>query len=250
MKYPKSSCAVVVMFAGLVALSYRVGAAEPKGSAAQANNSASSAAPATTEGRSESSPPISAAQHTVDSKGSAPHSRDASGATTASPGLRPAPPSNVRIKVQTSYPPGHAAVAVPGTATPDPSSLPTGRSRTPVAAALDAQNFASTFRSATAATRGKLLTDVESRLAVAEAALAEVEKSTPEMSAGGREQFKSATNEARAKAKALRKSMDVAHGATEEEWEGARAQVAADYHAYAAALSRIDGAMGVAPPGR
>jgi hypothetical protein len=95
-----------------------------------------------------------------------------------------------------------------------------------------------------------LITDVESRVTAAEAALDAVEKSTDDMSAGGREQFKSATNEARAKAKALRKSMDVARGATEEEWEGARAQVAADYHAYAAALSKIDSVMGVAPPGR
>ncbi len=247
MKYPKIRCAVVVLFASLVSLSSEGASAEPKGSPGQANNSTSSTPSTATEERSDNRGAASASQPSAESRAATAHRREVHESVPAS-NPRPAAPSNVRIKVQTSSPATQASG--PAASAVDPSSLPTGRSRTSVAAAIDAQNFAPTLRAATPATRGKLITDVESRIVAAEGALEGVEKSTAEISADGRAQFKAATIEAREKAKALRRSMEVARGAADEEWEGARAQIAADYHAYAAALSRIDSALGIAPPGR
>jgi hypothetical protein len=165
---------------------------------------------------------------------------DAPGGPAAAPPAAnkrpPEAPSNVRIKAQRGP--------------IDPSSMPTGRLREAVAAALDVQNFAPTLRAATIASRGQVITAIESRVGSAETALHAIEKSTAEMSEDGRRQFTAASGEAKAKARALRQSVEAARRANENEWDGARAQLAADYYAYAAALARIDSARGVAPPAR
>jgi hypothetical protein len=161
----------------------------------------------------------------------------------------PEAPSNVRITVQ-RYSPADAAGTTAQKGKTDPSSLPTGRAREPVAAALDAQNFAPALRAASVASRSHVVSAIESRLASAETALSNVEKSTSEMSDDGRREFRALSDAAKERAKALRQSVEVARRANENEWDGARAQLAADYHAYAASLARIDSVRGVAPPVR
>lgn len=212
MKYPKKRCTAWVIMTGLLAAGIFPAQAQPKGQ------------PAAPDG-----PPVNAPSN--------------------SERRPPGAPSNVRIKVQRVSPTAEAGATSQAGPT-QPASLPTGRARQAVAAALDAQNFAPTLRAATVASRGPLITGIESRVASAETALSTVEKSPAEMSEDGRRQFKAASEEARERAKALRKSVKAASRANENEWDGARAQLAADYHAYAAALARIDSASGVAPPAR
>jgi hypothetical protein len=82
--------------------------------------------------------------------------------------------------------------------------------------------------------------DVEQRLAASESAVAAARNSMSQMSATGRQSFNTAADEVKAKAKDLRKSLKEARKASATEWDSARAQLAADFDAYAASLARMD----------
>jgi hypothetical protein len=64
------------------------------------------------------------------------------------------------------------------------------------------------------------------------------------MGAAGRQQFDAAAEDVKEKAKQLKKSLKDARKATDAQWDASRAQVAADYEAYAAAVARVDAATG------
>jgi hypothetical protein len=167
-------------------------------------------------------------------------------APAVSPPLPPSLPSSVRIRAERSPAPGSANPPAPGVAA-DQGLTPTGRMNPAIATNLESRTVVPALRSATIETRGNVFTDLESRLNAADSALNSVERSTAEMSAEGRKQFKAASDEAKDRAKALRKSVQAARKANATEWESARAHLAADYEAYAAALARIDQATGVSP---
>jgi hypothetical protein len=228
-----------VVVAGLLSAGGSAGAADPKSPPAEGNKPTVITPPAVRDGANESRDSFPSARQFDDTKGPSAQARAQAPATTPATDRtkKPtAPPSNVRIHVQ----------RIPGPDT-EPALTPTGRNQAPLAATLDSQNFAPTLRSATAASRGKLIGDVESRIASAETGLDALEKSAAEMNEHGRKQFKAASDSAKRKAQALRKSIHAARSASENEWESARAQLGADYHAYAAALAQIDSATGVSP---
>jgi hypothetical protein len=248
MKYPKNRC-TSWLIAGLLTAGATAIGADPKGPPAQANNPPVITPPTVKDGSNESRAPFPAARQFDETQGPSAQAREQAPVSTPATENRrpPAPPSNVRIKVQ-RVPPGENVAQARAKADAEPVLTPTGRSQTAIAASLDSQNFAPTLRAATAASRGKLIGEVESRIASAETALSAVEKSSAEMSESGRKQFKSASDYAKRKAEMLRKSIHAARNASEDDWESARAQLGADYHAYAAALAQIDSVTGVAPP--
>lgn len=154
------------------------------------------------------------------------------------------PPNTPATNVEPPPPPARVAIMQPTpaptvTAT-DPGLLPTGRSTVAVATTLDATTFAPSLRAAPHSSRDTIIADVETRLAASESAVASVRSSSSQMSAAGRQSFNAASDDAKDKAKALRKSLDKARKAGPTEWESARAQLAADFDAYASSLAHID----------
>ena len=185
----------------------------------------------------------------------APASDRAAATTKPDADVTPATPAIPATPATPASPSDSATAAVPATpatpATPavpaDPSSLPTGRTAASVSAALDSATFAPTIRSTAIATRDQVISDVETRIAATETAMNAMGKTASEMSAEGHKQFKAASDDVKEKAKALRKSAQAARKATEQDWDAARAQLAADYEAYASALASIDASAGAAP---
>lgn len=133
----------------------------------------------------------------------------------------------------------------PAPAIADPGLLPTGRTTVSVATALDSHTVLPTIRAGMFESREQLIADIDNRLNNADRALASIRASRAQMSATGRDQFKAAEDDVKAREKALRKSLRAARNASAAEWETARNQLAADYEAYAAALARVDAATGV-----
>ena len=230
MKYPKTRCMSWLIAVGVLTAGANAVGADPKSPPAQANNE--SRTPSETQGPNA-------------------QARDPAPASTpATENRRPlAAPSNVRVRVE-RIPAGQNVAQAQAKADPERALTPTGRAQATIAASLDSENFAPTLRAATASSRGKLIGDVESRIASAEKALDAVESSSAEMSESGRQQFKAASDFAKRKGQALRKSVLAARNASEDDWESARAQLGADYHAYAAALAQIDSVTGLAAPRR
>jgi hypothetical protein len=152
----------------------------------------------------------------------------------------PPPPPTVAI-FQSKTAPGFAA---------EPGLMPTGRPTTAISASIDSATVAPAIRSTMFASRDAVLRDIDARLSSSEHAMSSLRGTTSQMSAEGRQSFDAAHDEVKARAKALKKSIKTARHASEAEWESARAQLAADYEAYAAALARVDTAAGLPPATR
>lgn len=150
--------------------------------------------------------------------------------------LQPAAPAGTMVATTTTTP---APVAV-ATTTTEPVLTPTGRTNVMVASALDATNFAPTIRAATYANRDQVIADIESRINAANATLGTARSTASTMSADGRSAFATADKAVTQKAKDLKKSIQAARKAGASEWENARAQLAADFDAYASAVAQID----------
>lgn len=160
------------------------------------------------------------------------------------------PPNTPATNVEPPPPPARVAIfqsAPSPTVVGDPGLLPTGRPTIAVASTLETATFAPTIRVATHASRDQIVTDIESRVKASESAMSSMRSSASQMSADGRQAFDTAATDVKDKAKALRKSINAAKKASASEWENARAQLAADYDAYAAALARVDATAGLAP---
>jgi hypothetical protein len=128
--------------------------------------------------------------------------------------------------------------------------LPTGRAIAGVSAPLDAARFGPTLQATSMAGREQVINDLENRMRASESAVATMRRTVDEMSADGRAQFHAANADVNAKEKALRESIKAARKADATNWETSRAQLAADYAAYADALARIDAAAGITPPAK
>src|SRR5688572_3177867 len=146
MKYPKNRCTLWVMAVGLLTAGDGAMAADPKGPPAPANNPTVVTPPAVKDGSNESRAPFPAARQFDETKGPSAQALERAPSSTPATESRkpPAPPSNVRISVQT----------VPASGA-GPALSPTGRSKAAIAASLDSQNFAPTLRAATMASRGQ-----------------------------------------------------------------------------------------------
>ena len=220
-------------------------AAQPKGAPAgpDSNKPTVVTPPAVKQGAAENPAPFPSARQFEGDKG--PSDKAISKAPESTPALTPpAAPSGAKARAERAET-APAITTVPPPA--DPGSLPTGRAQAALAASLDSATFAPTLRGASIGTRAQVIADLESRLTSAESALNSIGSTTAEMSADGQKQFKAASDEVKEKARALRKSVQAARQASDAQWESARAQLASDYEAYAAALARIDAASGIAP---
>lgn len=127
----------------------------------------------------------------------------------------------------------------------EPVLTPTGRSTVAVASTLDATTYSPTIRASMFEARAQTVADIENRLTASESALASVKATTSAMNADARKSFDAAHDDVKAKEKALRKSIKAANKADASEWENARAQLAADYEAYAAAVASLDASAGL-----
>lgn len=147
-------------------------------------------------------------------------------------------------------PPAAFAILQPARPTVDPGTLPTGLPTVGASVALDAARVEPSIRNAMFEGRDDLVDGLRVRLRQSELALTGFERSRADMSASGRSQFDTLFAEARAREKALDRSIRTASRASIDTWESARAQLVADYNAYAAALAQLDAAVGIAPAPR
>lgn len=141
-------------------------------------------------------------------------------------------------------PPARVAILQPRIA---PGLMPTGRPTTSAAVALDATRIEPSIRATSFESRDELLDSLKSRVRQTEATVTSFRRTEGEMSTEGRAQFQSAADDVKAREKALQKSIRAAQHASAANWEAARAQLVADYDAYATAVARLDSAVGVAP---
>lgn len=142
-------------------------------------------------------------------------------------------------------PAAEPAPVVVAQAPAEPVLTPTGRSTVAVASTLDAAGYSPVIRASMYDSRAQTVADVENRLAASETALASVSASSSAMNEDARKSFDAARDDVKAKEKALRKSIKAANKAEASEWENARAQLAADYDAYAAAVASLDATAGL-----
>ena len=234
MKYPHIRFTTSLFMGALVVTGLSIASAQSTPAKPDTNKPTVVTPPAVRDGSTEIRAPFPSARQFDDAKG--PNVNALENAPTSTPATDlapPAPPSNVKITVEK---PARA----------DPGLLPTGRTNVSIAASLGSETF--TLRNTTIATRDRIFTDLESRMTSAENTLSSLDKTASEMSAEGRKQFKTASDDVKEKAKALKKSVQAARKAGGQEWNEARAQLASDYEAYAAALASIDTARGLPPP--
>ena len=193
--------------------------------------------PAIKDGSNWSRAPFPAARQFDDTKPADGKAIDETGANSPVANIEPPPPAARVAIMQPATPPVIAG---------DPGLLPTGRTTVVVATPLEVTTFGPSIRSMTISSRDQMLADIEARVKTSDQAIASLRGTTSQMSADGRTQFNAASDEVKEKAKALKKSLTEARNATDAQWEAKRAQLAADYEAYAAAVARIDAATGAA----
>lgn len=154
-------------------------------------------------------------------------------------------PPNTPATEPTEAPPVTVAILQSEAPAADATLSMTGRPTVGVSASLEANRIAAAIRAQPDTAREQLFTDIDTRLAASATALRGFRDSTREMSAANRDQFEAAADDLKAKEKALKKSLNVARKADAQNWQAARAQLAADYEAYAAAAARLDALAGI-----
>ena len=191
--------------------------------------------PAVQDGSSWSRAPFPAQRQFDDTKPADGKAIDETGPNSPVANIEPPPPAARVAILQPTPAPSIGA---------DPGLLPTGRTTVAVATPLEVTTFGPSIRSMTFSSRDQVLADIDARVKNSEKAMSSLRSTTSQMSADGRTQFNAATDEVKAKAKALRKTLKDARNATDAQWDSIRAQLAADYEAYASAVARIDAATG------
>lgn len=142
------------------------------------------------------------------------------------------PPNTAETNTEPVIPPPRVAIFQPTPAPApvigaEPNLLPTGRPTIAVSSGIDAASVTQSIRASTMANRDQILSDIESRVSASERMM-----STAHITA---------SDDVKAKARALKKSV----AAARKDWTGSREKLAADYEAYAAALTRVDAANGI-----
>jgi len=197
--------------------------------------------PAVKDGSNASRAPFPAAREFDDVKAPDGQAIDNTAPNTPAANLEPAiPPAPVAV-LQPAPATAIVVAPAPTVVVTEPVLTPTGRSTVVVASSLDAAAFTPIILSTTMASRDQMLSDIEMRLTNSEKAMDTFRSSVSQMSADGRRQFGLAEEAVKDSAKELKKSIKAAKKATDDaEWNSARAQLAADYAAYAAAVASVD----------
>ena len=228
MKYPKNTrlALVAISAAALASLST---------SFAQANKPIIITPPAVKDGSNSSRAPFAASRPQDDLK-----------APDAQPIDQNVPPNTPATNTEPNVlPEARVAVMQPAAPAANPGTLPTGRTSVAVASSLDGLTVVPTIRAATFESRDAVINDIETRCKACDSAMHSMRGTAGAMSSSGQTQFKSADEQVKSTEKALRKSVKAARKASAQEWDAARAQLASDYEAYAAALASVDVAAGV-----
>lgn len=105
-------------------------------------------------------------------------------------------------------------------------------------ASFDAAPAARSIRGATFATRDRMETDVKEGMSQGHRAMVEAKARAERLDDKARADFKAATNEVAVREKQLKASAKAASKASAENWEAARAKLAADQEAYAQAVAQ------------
>jgi hypothetical protein len=130
-------------------------------------------------------------------------------------------------------------VAVLQRGAPAGSTLtPTGFSGTSVT--LDSARIAPGIRSMMMENRDPLLTDLNGRVDAGDRAVNALRINELSMSAEARAQFRAAADTVAERERAVRTSLKAAGKAAPQNWEATRNQLAADYEAYAAAVTQAE----------
>ena len=155
-------------------------------------------------------------------------------------------PPNTPSTTPDPLPPPVAAVAI-GQPRVEPGLMPTGQATVGASAAADSLHVDPMIRNAPFESRDEVVDNVRLRTRQSEVAVLELRRTEPQMSSTGRGQFATLNDEVKERRKALEKSTRAAANASASDWESARAQLATDYDAYAAALAQMDAAAGIRP---
>lgn len=106
--------------------------------------------------------------------------------------------------------------------------------------ALDSGPTVAKTRSATFVMRDTLISGLGTRIDASTVAANGIENRLTALRGEVRTEFKAAQETVRMREQQVRKSLDAARTATAETWSEARSNLAADYEAYAAALTRLE----------
>jgi hypothetical protein len=107
-------------------------------------------------------------------------------------------------------------------------------------AALDEQATLDGLQHQTMETRRQFVTEVDARLAASRKAQAEAFKSVRSFTGETRAKVNAAVDRVKSSEKALKHSLKAYRKASAEEWDNARAQLAADYKAYVNAVNDME----------
>jgi hypothetical protein len=147
------------------------------------------------------------------------------------------PPNTPATDIPAPPPPVVAVLQRPAG---EPALTPTGRVTTTAAAAADVVRVAPGLRAMAFDSRDTLLADLSTRIDTTIAQVNANRDIMRDLTAGPRDQFKDAAAAVEERERALRHSIKLARKADAAGWEAARAQVAADYDAFAAAAANFD----------
>ncbi len=131
--------------------------------------------------------------------------------------------------------------AAPGTMGGKTTSTPDITTFTEASAALDSGPTVMKARSAEFGTRDTIVSDMGDRIQASVGALSTLEQNrTKEFKGEVRTEFKAAFETVRTREQQVRKSLDAARNANSDTWAAARSNLAADYEAYGAAVTRVE----------
>jgi hypothetical protein len=126
----------------------------------------------------------------------------------------------------------------PGMVLPSPSK--DGPVASSITASLDVDQAVDAIQTKTFDVREKLTAEIEQRLSSSSTRLAGAKAQTSGLTEEGKMQFTNAVNDSEKRRADLQASLTAARNAKETSWEGARAQLAADYARYAESVARAE----------
>jgi hypothetical protein len=138
--------------------------------------------------------------------------------------------SQDRLRTQAEFDSKNAALLPGLTFAPDASG----------SVVLDAGPVASQVRGAALETRQKVMAEMDARIEASARAMVALQKSSEQLKGTAQADFKAAVKEAGARESQLKKSLKAAGKAKADTWGKARSDVAADYEAYAAAVTHAE----------
>lgn len=128
----------------------------------------------------------------------------------------------------------------PGTSGGKATRTPDINAFAEASAALDAGPTVAKARAANFSTRDDIVTNLNQRIDSSLTAAKSIEDRLSSLRGEVRTEFKAAQETVRLREQQVRKSLDAARSATTETWSEARSNLAADYEAYAASMTRLE----------